>query len=162
MNWVASREHTLTHPSLNGREEDLMPLCNPQASDSANLDHVAEVLVRTGVPPQEALMLLVPEAYRNHPDLMKNYPEVRARPSRLRASVASCTSLTLQSVVKCALTLLGLFWQLLYSYRRLCQGKYTTFIYRSLCTELCQGERVWLSFLLYFDLFAVLCCCPLR
>lgn len=45
-------------------------------SDSANLDHMAELLVRTGMEPQEALMLLVPEAFRNHPDLMKEYPEV--------------------------------------------------------------------------------------
>lgn len=33
--------------------------------------------VRTGVEPAEALMALVPEAYRNHPDLVKTYPEVR-------------------------------------------------------------------------------------
>lgn len=33
--------------------------------------------VKTGVPPEQALMVLVPEAYRNHPDLVKNYPEVR-------------------------------------------------------------------------------------
>lgn len=46
-------------------------------SDSANLDHMAELLVRTGFEPQESLMLLVPEAFRNHPDLMKEYPEVR-------------------------------------------------------------------------------------
>ena len=31
---------------------------------------------RTGFEAPEALMLLVPEAYRNHPDLMKTYPEV--------------------------------------------------------------------------------------
>lgn len=33
--------------------------------------------MQTGVPPEQALMVLVPEAYRNHPDLMKKYPEVR-------------------------------------------------------------------------------------
>jgi glutamate synthase (ferredoxin) len=38
---------------------------------------MAELLVRTGFEPQESLMLLVPEAFRNHPDLMKEYPEVR-------------------------------------------------------------------------------------
>lgn len=32
--------------------------------------------VKTGVPAEQALMVLVPEAYRNHPDLVKNYPEV--------------------------------------------------------------------------------------
>lgn len=41
-------------------------------------DRVAELLVRTGFEAPEALMLLVPEAYRNHPDLMKTYPEVSA------------------------------------------------------------------------------------
>jgi glutamate synthase (ferredoxin) len=29
-----------------------------------------------GAEPQEALAVLVPEAFRNHPDLMKEYPEV--------------------------------------------------------------------------------------
>ncbi len=73
---MASREHELTHPVWEGREEQLTPLCNAAESDSANLDHVAELLVRTGMDPQEAMMVLVPEAYRNHPDLMKEYPEV--------------------------------------------------------------------------------------
>ena len=77
LNWVASREHTLEHPTWGGREEELTPLCNAAESDSANLDHVAEILVRTGFGPEESLMLLVPEAYRNHPDLMKEYPEAR-------------------------------------------------------------------------------------
>jgi hypothetical protein len=76
LNWVASREHELTHPVWAGREEQLTPLCNAAESDSANLDHVAELMVRTGTDPQEAMMVLVPEAYRNHPDLMKEYPEV--------------------------------------------------------------------------------------
>ena len=34
--------------------------------------------MQSGTDPQEALMALVPEAYRNHPDLVKNYPEVGA------------------------------------------------------------------------------------
>lgn len=73
---MASREHSLSNPVWNGREEEFLPLCNSGESDSANLDHVAELLVRTGVAPQEALMVLVPEAYDNHPHLQKNYPEV--------------------------------------------------------------------------------------
>ena len=39
---------------------------------------MAELMVQSGTDPQEALMALVPEAYRNHPDLVKNYPEVGA------------------------------------------------------------------------------------
>ena len=72
---MASREHSLTNPAWGGREEELLPLCNAAESDSANLDHVAELLIRTGVEATEALMILVPEAYRNHPDLQRNYPE---------------------------------------------------------------------------------------
>ncbi len=82
LNWVVSREHELSNPIWKGREEELTPLCNAAMSDSANLDNVAELLVRTGFDPQEALMLLVPEAYRNHPDLVKEYPEVRRRAER--------------------------------------------------------------------------------
>uniref|UniRef100_A0A383V5K3 glutamate synthase (ferredoxin) n=1 Tax=Tetradesmus obliquus TaxID=3088 RepID=A0A383V5K3_TETOB len=76
LNWIASRQNELEHPVWAGREGQLLPLCNAAESDSANLDHVAELLVRTGLEPQESLMLLVPEAFRNHPDLMKEYPEV--------------------------------------------------------------------------------------
>eukprot|EP00882_Tetradesmus_deserticola_P001840 GHRQ01001973.1.p1 GENE.GHRQ01001973.1~~GHRQ01001973.1.p1 ORF type:complete len:1051 (+),score=503.61 GHRQ01001973.1:46-3198(+) len=76
LNWIASRQNELEHPVWAGREGQLLPLCNAAESDSANLDHVAELLVRTGFEPQESLMLLVPEAFRNHPDLCKEYPEV--------------------------------------------------------------------------------------
>ena len=77
LNWMASREHSLKNEVWHGREEELLPVCNSKESDSANLDHVAEIMMRTGVDPCEALMVLVPEAYHNHPELSKNYPEVR-------------------------------------------------------------------------------------
>jgi len=76
LNWVASRQAGLKNDIWQGREPDFLPLCNASESDSANLDHLAELMVQTGVDPQETLMALVPEAYRNHPDLVKNYPEV--------------------------------------------------------------------------------------
>eukprot|EP00887_Chlorella_sp_A99_P001969 scaffold18.g1969.t1 len=82
LNWVASRERGLRNEIWRGREADFIPLCSAAQSDSANLDHLAELMVRTGVDPQEALMILVPEAYRNHPDLQKAYPEVGARLDR--------------------------------------------------------------------------------
>ena len=76
LNWVASRQAGLKNEIWKGREGDFLPLCSAAESDSANLDHVAELMVRTGRDPTEALMILVPEAYRNHPDLVKNYPQV--------------------------------------------------------------------------------------
>ena len=78
LNWVASRQDSLRAPVWEGRERDLLPLCDATASDSANLDRVVELMVRSGADSRLALMALVPEAYRNHPDLVRNYPEVEA------------------------------------------------------------------------------------
>ena len=80
LNWVASREHALKHPVWEGREGEFLPLCSVAESDSANLDHMAEFMMRGGVDPQEALMVLVPEAYRNHPELASSYPQVPVLP----------------------------------------------------------------------------------
>ena len=75
LNWMASKEADMTHPVWNGREGELRPVCNPGVSDSANLDRVAELLVQSERPVAETMMLLVPEAYRNHPELDATYPE---------------------------------------------------------------------------------------
>jgi hypothetical protein len=61
LNWMASKEADMTHPVWEGREAELRPICNPAASDSANLDRVAELLVQSGRPVAETMMLLVPE-----------------------------------------------------------------------------------------------------
>ena len=76
INWVASRQASLKSSVWEGKESALLPLCSASESDSSNLDHLAELLVRTGRDPTEALMILVPEANMNHPDLAANYPEV--------------------------------------------------------------------------------------
>ncbi|KAL8489352.1 hypothetical protein ACS0TY_025304 [Phlomoides rotata] len=75
LNWMQSRETSLKSPVWRGRENELRPFGNPKASDSANLDAAAELLIRSGRTPEEALMLLVPEAYKNHPTLLIKYPE---------------------------------------------------------------------------------------
>lgn len=76
LNWMQSRETSLKSPVWRGREGELRPFGNSKASDSANLDSAAELLIRSGRAPEEALMLLVPEAYKNHPTLTIKYPEV--------------------------------------------------------------------------------------
>ncbi|MDB9529049.1 glutamate synthase-related protein [Oscillatoria sp. CS-180] len=75
INWMKAREADLTHPVWKGHIEELLPIVNLDNSDSANLDGVMELLVRTGRSPLEALMVMVPEAYRNQPDL-EQYPEI--------------------------------------------------------------------------------------
>ncbi|TKY62699.1 Ferredoxin-dependent glutamate synthase 1 [Spatholobus suberectus] len=76
LNWMQSRELSLKSPVWRGRENEIRPYGNPKASDSANLDSVAELLIRSGRSPEEAMMILVPEAYKNHPTLSIKYPEV--------------------------------------------------------------------------------------
>jgi glutamate synthase (ferredoxin) len=75
INWMMAREATLNHPVWNGRADEFKPLVNIDSSDSATLDNVLELLVRSGRSPLEALMMMVPEAYKNQPSL-QNYPEI--------------------------------------------------------------------------------------
>ncbi|MEM9007204.1 MAG: glutamate synthase large subunit [Cyanobacteria bacterium P01_F01_bin.86] len=69
LNWMKAREADLTHPIWKGHIEELLPIVNADNSDSANLDGVMELLVRSGRSPIETLMIMVPEAYQNQPDL---------------------------------------------------------------------------------------------
>ncbi|HIK07781.1 MAG TPA: glutamate synthase large subunit [Trichormus sp. M33_DOE_039] len=75
INWMVAREATLDHPIWGDRIEDLKPVANINSSDSATLDNVVELLVRSGRSPEEALMIMVPEAYNNQPSLA-DYPEI--------------------------------------------------------------------------------------
>ena len=75
INWMKAREADLSHPAWAGHIEELLPIVNMHNSDSANLDGVMELLVRSGRSPLEALMIMVPEAYRNQPDL-EQHPEI--------------------------------------------------------------------------------------
>ncbi len=76
INSMATREVKLTVPGWKAEElEALTPVVNTANSDSYNLDSALELLVRTGRSPLEAAMILVPEAYKNQPDL-KDYPEI--------------------------------------------------------------------------------------
>lgn len=69
INWMMARESDLAHECWGDRIDTLKPTVNPDNSDSANLDNVLEMLVHSGRSPLEALMIMVPEAYRNQPDL---------------------------------------------------------------------------------------------
>ncbi|MBW4582829.1 MAG: glutamate synthase large subunit [Tildeniella nuda ZEHNDER 1965/U140] len=75
VNWMVARDADLAHTCWSDRLADLKPTVNLDNSDSANLDNVFELLVRSGRSPQEALMIMVPEAYQNQPDLA-DHPEI--------------------------------------------------------------------------------------
>lgn len=78
LNWAVGREATMSHPVWQGREQELRPVTNDTISDSGNLDRVVELLVRSDSPLDSTMMQLVPEAYRNHPTLEADYPEVKS------------------------------------------------------------------------------------
>jgi glutamate synthase (ferredoxin) len=75
INWMVARQSDLQSDRFGSRIDEIKPIVNPDNSDSANLDNVMELLVRAGRSPMEALMILVPEAYKNQPDLLQ-HPEI--------------------------------------------------------------------------------------
>nr|QCI07559.1 glutamate synthase [Nitophyllum punctatum] len=75
LNWMKSKEGLLKHEYLDHHHDTLRPITNLENSDSANLDSVLELMVHSGKTPQEALMILIPEAYKNQPSL-KLFPEI--------------------------------------------------------------------------------------
>ncbi|WP_425590764.1 glutamate synthase large subunit [Cyanobacterium sp. DS4] len=76
INWMTVREANLELPGWTKEEFDgVTPIVNMANSDSYNLDSSLELLVRTGRSIPESLMILVPEAYENQPELEK-YPQI--------------------------------------------------------------------------------------
>jgi glutamate synthase (ferredoxin) len=75
INWMAAREKDLDHPVWNDRLQELQPILNLDNSDSGTLDNVLELMVHSGRSPIEGLMVMVPEAYKNQPEL-EQYPEI--------------------------------------------------------------------------------------
>ena len=75
INWMVARQPILASDTLGDGLQDVLPIVNPDASDSANLDNVFELLVRSGRSPVTALMIMVPEAYENQPNLV-DHPEI--------------------------------------------------------------------------------------
>lgn len=77
LNWMKSREPFLSHPYWGKEISNLFPVTNTSNSDSANLDSIVELLINSGRSPQETLMIVIPEAYNNQPELAQ-YPEITA------------------------------------------------------------------------------------
>nr|YP_009394501.1 glutamate synthase [Vertebrata thuyoides]ARW63063.1 glutamate synthase [Vertebrata thuyoides] len=76
LNWTKSREPLFKEGLWQNYIEDLIPITNLFNSDSANLDAVVELLIKSGKDPEEALMILIPEAHNDQP-LLSSSPEVR-------------------------------------------------------------------------------------
>ncbi len=77
LNWTLAKQADLAHPNFGARMDELKPIVSAANSDSASLDNLFELLVNAGRTPMESLMILVPEAYNNQPDLLA-HPEIVA------------------------------------------------------------------------------------
>nr|ARW69274.1 glutamate synthase [Polysiphonia sp.] len=75
LNWTKSREPLFQDGHWGKFSQDLMPITNLFNSDSANLDSIVELLIQSGKDPEEALMILIPEAYQNQP-FLSSFPEI--------------------------------------------------------------------------------------
>ena len=75
LNWMKSKESLLLNECWKEQVNNLKPITDLNNSDSANLDAVVELLIVSGRSPQEALMVLIPEAYDFNPEL-RNTQEV--------------------------------------------------------------------------------------
>ena len=66
INWMRAREGVM-HSELFGDElPKLFPVVEPDCSDSGTFDNVLEFLLMTGRTLQEAVMMMIPEAWQNH------------------------------------------------------------------------------------------------
>ncbi|KAJ1496304.1 nucleophile aminohydrolase [Baffinella frigidus] len=72
INWMRAREAVMDQTVAFRKGTDLSnidPLSNAKMSDSSNLDESVTLATRAGKSPMEALMIMVPEAYKNQPEL---------------------------------------------------------------------------------------------
>jgi len=76
INWAKATE-TDINSVWKENSNDLKPIVNNIFSDSANLDLTLELLVRSGRPITDSLLTLIPEAFRDQPELT-NKPEITA------------------------------------------------------------------------------------
>lgn len=69
VNWMRAREPELASPVWGDQIERLIPVIDPDGSDSAMLDNVLELVVRSGRDIRHAMLMLVPEAWELIPDI---------------------------------------------------------------------------------------------
>jgi glutamate synthase (NADPH) large chain len=68
-NWMTTREAMLTSDVIPGDMTRLFPICTPGASDSASFDEVLELLHLGGRSLPQAVLMMIPEAWENNPDM---------------------------------------------------------------------------------------------
>ncbi|WP_338747791.1 glutamate synthase large subunit [Janibacter alittae] len=65
-NWMRARESLLRSDIIRGDLQRILPVCTPEASDSASFDEVLELLHLGGRSLPHAVLMMIPEAWENH------------------------------------------------------------------------------------------------
>ena len=66
VNWIRAREGLMRSDLFGQDLKKVMPVIDPSSSDSGIFDNVLEILMLAGRTPQEAVMMMIPEAWENH------------------------------------------------------------------------------------------------
>ena len=69
VNWMHARQGIMSSPLFGERLKDTFPVIEPDTSDSGNFDNALEHLLMTGRSLQEAIMMMIPEAWQNAPHM---------------------------------------------------------------------------------------------
>ncbi|HEV7222656.1 MAG TPA: glutamate synthase central domain-containing protein, partial [Pirellulales bacterium] len=81
VNWMHARRSMLVSEKYGADLQKILPICTPEASDSAIFDNVLEMLVVTGRSLPQAMSMLIPEPWAGHEsmsDERKAYYEYQA------------------------------------------------------------------------------------
>ncbi len=65
INWMVAREKLFSSPLFGDDIKKLLPIVEPNGSDSATFDNCLELLIRTGRSIPHAVMMMIPEAWQN-------------------------------------------------------------------------------------------------
>ncbi len=71
-NWMRAREGVAQSDLFGDNLANVFPVVEPDCSDSGTFDNVLEFLLMTGRTLQEAVMMMVPEAWQNHETMPEN------------------------------------------------------------------------------------------
>ncbi|RMF42181.1 MAG: glutamate synthase large subunit [Planctomycetota bacterium] len=66
INWMTARQGKVASPLFGDQLSKLFPVCEPDCSDSGTFDNVLEFLLMNGRTLQEAVMMMIPEAWQKH------------------------------------------------------------------------------------------------
>ena len=72
MNWMRAREGVVASDLFGDDLPKLFPIIEPDCSDSGIFDNVLEFLLMTGRSLQEAMMMMIPEAWQKHDTMPEN------------------------------------------------------------------------------------------